>query len=112
MSNEPIIQALIARRKAAGVNQEEAASMAGLSLKTYQRIENGTADIRLKNYLALIRNLKVTDLDVALDALGIAGATPWDVAAAARVLPPEARAALVSMIMIIYRDVIDNGGKN
>ncbi len=109
MTNEPIILALIARRKSAGVTQEEAAGMAGMSLKTYQRIENGTGNIRLKNYLALIRNLKITDLDIALDTLGITGATPWDVAAASRVLPPEARSAMVSMIMIIYRDVIENG---
>lgn len=110
MAETPIITALIARRKAAEKTQEEAASMAGLSLKTYQRIENGTADIRLTNYLALIRGLKVTDLDIALDSLGVSGATPWDVAAASRVLPPEARAALVSMIMIIYRDVIEKDG--
>lgn len=105
---EPIIQALIARRKAAGVSQEEAASMAGLSLKTYQRIEQGTADIRLKNYLSLIRHLKVTDLDIVLDSMGINGTTPWDVAAASRLLPKEARAAIVSMIMIIYRDTLEN----
>lgn len=107
MTDSPIILALIARRKAAGVTQEEAASMAGLSLKTYQRIENGTGDIRLTNYLSLIRHLKVTDLDIALDTLGIGETTPWDVAAAARVLPPEARAAIVSMIMIIYRDTLE-----
>jgi transcriptional regulator with XRE-family HTH domain len=108
MSIEPTISVLIERRKAAGLTQEQAADMAGLSLKTYQRIENGTADIRLKNYLALIKRLKVTNLDIALDELGIRGTTPWDVAAAARVLPAEARAALVSMIMVIYRDTLES----
>ena len=54
-------------------------------------------------------SLGITDLDIALDSIGISGVTPWDVAAAARVLPPEARAALVSMIMITYRDVVDKG---
>lgn len=107
MTKEPIILALITRRKAANLTQKEAASMAGLSLKSYQRIEDGTGDIRLNNYLALTRNLGITDLDIALDSIGISGVTPWDVAAAARVLPPEARAALVSMIMITYRDVVD-----
>lgn len=107
MTKEPIVLALISRRKAANLTQKEAASMAGLSLKSYQRIEDGTGDIRLNNYLALIRNLGITDLDIALDSMGIEGTTPWDVAAAARVLPPEARAALVSMIMITYRDVAD-----
>lgn len=111
MTQEPIILALIARRKAADVTQEQAAAMAGLSLKTYQRIESGTGDIRLKNYIALTRDLNITDLDVALDALGISGTTAWDVAAAARVLSPEARASMVSMIMIIYRDVINRQDK-
>lgn len=107
MTKQPIILALIERRKASGITQEEAAEMAALSLKTYQRIENGTADMRIKNYVSLINNLKLSDLDVVLDVLGIKGTTPWDVAAAARVLPPEARAAMVSMIMIIYRDTLD-----
>lgn len=107
MTSEPIVLALIARRKVANLTQKEAADMAGLSLKSYQRIEDGSGDIRLNNYLALTRNMGITDLDIALDTLGISGSTPWDVAAAARVLPPEARAAMVSMIMIIYRDVVD-----
>ena len=108
MSQEPIITALIARRKAAEVTQSEAAVMAGLSLKTYQRVENGTGDMRLKNYSALIKDLKITDLDVALDTMSISNATAWAVAAASRILPAEARAAMVSMIMIIYRDVIES----
>jgi len=104
MTNNPIILALIARRKAQDISQTQAADFAGLSLKTYQRIENGTADIRLRNYQALIKKLKLTDLDITLDALGFSETTAWDVAAAARLLPPEARSAMVSMIMIIYRD--------
>ncbi|MCE2597178.1 helix-turn-helix domain-containing protein [Motilimonas cestriensis] len=97
------IQALINRRKVAGYSQEQAADMAGLSLKTYQRIENGTADIRLQNYTSLIRGLKITDLDIVLDTLDVDTTTPWDVAAAARTLPPEARAALLTIIMVLYR---------
>lgn len=104
----PIIQSLISRRIAANITQEEAAKIAGVSTKTYQRIEAGTSDIKLRNYTALTKGLNITDLDVALDAIGLTGATPWDVAAAARALPIEARTALVSLIMIIYRHK-DNG---
>ncbi len=105
MTNEPIMLALIKRRKAAGYSQEQAADMAGLSLKTYQRIESGTADIRLRNYLTLIQKMKLTELDLVLDTLDVDNTTCWDVAAAARVLPADARASLVTMIMMIYRDV-------
>jgi transcriptional regulator with XRE-family HTH domain len=94
---------LTARRLAAEITQEQAARMAGVSLKTYQRIENGTSDIKLRNYTALIKGLNTTDLDLCLDCLGISPATPWDVAAAARVLPPEARTALVTLIMMLHR---------
>lgn len=110
MTKEPVILALIAKRKSFYISQTKAASMAGLSLKTYQRIEKGTADIRLKNFKALLKGLKTTDLDISLDALGFSDVTAWDVAAASRLLPPDARAALVEMIMImiIYRDKLED----
>lgn len=107
MSDEPIILALIARRKLLEVSQEKAADMAGVSLKTYQRIEQGTSSIRLNNFKALVKGLKSTDLDISIDALGFTDTTAWDVAAASRLLPVEARAAIVNMIMIIYRDKIE-----
>lgn len=108
MSKSPLIDAVIARRKAKGITQEQAANYAGVGLKTYQRIEKGESDIRLRNYEMLLKKLGVTGLDMSLDALGFSAITAWDVAAAARLLPLEARSALVSMIMIIYRDDIDD----
>ncbi|HGF5004094.1 TPA: helix-turn-helix domain-containing protein [Vibrio parahaemolyticus] len=104
MSYDPLIQAIRKRREAAGVTQEEAAAMTGMSLKTYQRIENGLTELKMSHYRILIENLKVTDLDISLDMIGIHSATPWDVAAAARTLPPEIRTTLVTLIMMIYRD--------
>ena len=41
MSQEPIVLAIIKRRKLAGLSQDKMASVAGMSLKTYQRIERG-----------------------------------------------------------------------
>ncbi|EGQ7740937.1 helix-turn-helix domain-containing protein (plasmid) [Vibrio alginolyticus] len=104
MSYTPLIQALKNRREAAGLSQAEFAKMAGVSLKTYQRIEWGETDLKMSHYRSLIQNLRITDLDVSLDMLEVDPATPWDVAAAARTLPPEVRTILVTFIMMIYRD--------
>ncbi len=104
MSYEPLIQAIKARREAAGMSQAKAADMVGVSLKTYQRIENGATELKMSHYRMLLQKLKVTDLDISLDMIGVDKATPWDVAAAARTLPPDVRATLVTLIMMIYRD--------
>lgn len=104
MSYLPLIQALKSRREAAGLSQTQFAKMAGVSLKTYQRIERGETDLKMSHYRNLIQNLKITDLDVSLDIIGVDMATPWDVAAAARTLPPEVRTVLVTLIMMMYRD--------
>ena len=104
MSYVPLIQAIKRRREASGLSQAQFAAMAGVSLKTYQRIERGETDLKMSHYRSLIQNLKVTDLDISLDMLEVEGATPWDVAAAARTLPPEVRTVLVTLIMMIYRD--------
>ena len=47
MSQEPIVIALIERRKQANLSQEKLAFSSGMSLKTYQRIERGEADIKM-----------------------------------------------------------------
>lgn len=104
-SNKHIVRALKKRRQLNGLSQFKAAEIAGVSLKTYQRFERGDGDLRIGNYLSLLEGMKITELDIALDVIGIKQATAWDVAAAARVLSPEIRSALVSMIMMIYRDV-------
>lgn len=103
MSYDPLITALKERREAAGLSQKNIAEMIGVTLKTYQRIERGETDMKMSHYRILVEKLKTTDLDISLDMLGVDKTTPWDVAAAARTLPPEVRTALVSMLMILYR---------
>ncbi|MFW0985587.1 helix-turn-helix transcriptional regulator [Vibrio parahaemolyticus] len=103
MSYDPLITALKERREAAGLSQKNIAEMIGVTLKTYQRIERGETDLKMSHYRILVEKLKTTDLDISLDMLGVDKTTPWDVAAAARTLPPEVRTALVSMLMILYR---------
>lgn len=106
MSYDPLITALKERREAAGLSQKNIAEMIGVTLKTYQRIERGETDMKMSHYRILVEKLKTTDLDISLDMLGVDKTTPWDVAAAARTLPPEVRTALVSMLMILYRSNI------
>lgn len=103
MSQERFIAAVKKRRELAEISQAQAAEMIGLSLKTYQRIENGQTDIKMTHYRRLLKMLNVTELDLCLDVMGVEGATPWDVAAAARTLPPDVRTMLVTLIMMLER---------
>ncbi|MBW3695404.1 XRE family transcriptional regulator [Vibrio sp. T187] len=104
MSQEPIVMALINRRKLAGFSQEKMASVAGMSLKTYQRIERGETDIKVSQYRSIMRALNLTDLDIALDTLDVSKVIPADVAAASRLLSDEARLLLVKLILLIQKD--------
>ncbi len=108
MSRDPLIEALRKRREANGMSQEQAAELARVSLKTYQRIERGESDMKMSRYRLLVKAMKLTDLDLALDTLGEEGTTPWDVAAAARTLSPEIRSTLVTFIMMIYRNKVSD----
>ncbi len=103
MSQESFIAAVKKRRELAEISQAQAAEMIGLSLKTYQRIENGQTDIKMTHYRRLLKMLNVTELDLCLDVMGVEGSTPWDVAAAARALPPDVRTILVTLIMMLER---------
>ena len=99
MSQEPIVMALIERRKRANLSQEKLAASAGMSLKTYQRIERGEADIKMSQYRSIIRTLKATDLDVVLDVVGTSHANVEDVAAVSRLLTNEERMLLIKLIL-------------
>lgn len=106
MSNEPIVLAIIERRKRANLSQEKLASMAGMSLKTYQRIERGEADIKMSQYRSLTRSLAISDLDVVMHTLEAAQTTVDDVAAVSRLLTDEQRKLLIKLILSLTR-----GGK-
>ncbi|TCV23834.1 helix-turn-helix transcriptional regulator [Vibrio crassostreae] len=103
MSQEPIIVALIERRKQANLSQEKLASSSGMSLKTYQRIERGEADIKMSQYRSITRTLKLTDLDVVLDIVGASQATAEDVAAVSRLLTSEERMLLIKLILSVKK---------
>lgn len=105
ISKEPIINVIRRRREMIGMSRSQIADIAGMSEKTYLRIERGDSDMRLSQYRTIIRALKLTDLDISLDILEIDPTTPWDVAAAARILSPEARLLLVKLVMTITLDL-------
>ncbi|HIF9551155.1 TPA: helix-turn-helix transcriptional regulator [Photobacterium damselae] len=99
MAYEPIVTVLKNRRIQKELTQEQLAKLANMSEKTYQRIEQGTSDLKMSQYRSILHALGITDLDVSLDLLDIEVTTPWDVAAAARVLLPQTRNNLVKSIM-------------
>lgn len=102
MSLDPIVKALIQRRKDNGYTRKQIAEICGMSTKTYERIERGDSDMHLNQYRAILRALKLTDLDIALDILKIDQVTANDVAAASRVLKPDSRKLLVKLLLNSY----------
>ncbi|BDR15059.1 helix-turn-helix domain-containing protein [Vibrio sp. STUT-A11] len=101
MQVDPIIEALIKRRKELGFSREQIAKMAGMSVKTYQRIERGESDLKLSQYRSILRSMQLTDLDIALDIRGVEHVTEQDLASIARLLSPEAQALLVRLLSLI-----------
>ncbi len=98
MHVDPIIEVLIKRRKEHGFSREQIAQLAGMSVKTYQRIERGESDLKLSQYRAILRVLNISDLDVYLDVRGIAHVSENDIAAIARLLSPEAQSLLLRFL--------------
>ncbi|MFH4783031.1 helix-turn-helix domain-containing protein [Vibrio diabolicus] len=101
MQVDPIIEALIARRKASGLSREQMANIAGMSVKTYQRIERGESDLKLSQYRSILRSLHLTDLDIALDIRNVQHVTADDLMAVARLLSPEAQSLLVRLLSLV-----------
>ncbi|OLQ93056.1 transcriptional regulator [Vibrio panuliri] len=100
---DPIVQVIISRRKLSKLTRQQMADIAGMSLKTYQRIERGESDMKMSQYRSILRTLNLTDLDVALDVKEIQPFTNADLVAAARLLSPEAQALLVRFIMNVSK---------
>ncbi|MGY0596958.1 helix-turn-helix domain-containing protein [Vibrio sp. JZG10] len=101
MQVDPIIEALIARRKASGLSREQMANIAGMSVKTYLRIERGESDLKLSQYRSILRSLHLTDLDIALDIRDVQHVTADDLMAVARLLSPEAQSLLVRLLSLV-----------
>ncbi|MGU3847123.1 transcriptional regulator, partial [Vibrio diabolicus] len=74
---------------------------AGMSVKTYQRIERGESDLKLSQYRSILRSLHLTDLDIALDIRDVQHVTADDLMAVARLLSPEAQSLLVRLLSLV-----------
>ena len=109
MQVDPLIEVLIKRRKMKGVSREQMAKVAGMSEKTYQRIERGESDLKLSQYRSILRALNLTDLDIALDARGVGNLSANDVASAARLLSPEAQSMLTKLIFLVLEQKTNEG---
>lgn len=75
--------------------------MAGMSVKTYQRIERGESDLKLSQYRSILRSMQLTDLDLSLDVRGVEHVTEQDLASIARLLSPEAQSLLVRLLSLV-----------
>lgn len=104
MHIDPIIEVLTQRRKEQGISREKIAQSAGMSLKTYQRIERGESDMKLSQYRSILRALHLTDLDIALDIRDIQHVVAEDVLSAARLLSPDAQALLTKLIFLVHKE--------
>lgn len=101
---DPIVTVLTTRRKSANMTRAEMADIAGMSLKTYQRIERGESDMKLSQFRAIIRALDLTELDIALDIKGIQPATASDLVAACRLLNHDAQRSLMRFLLLIAKN--------
>ena len=100
---EPIITVIMERRKQAGLSQEKVAKLAGMSTKTYQRIERGESDLKLSQYRAILRTLNMTHLDVAMDELSVRKVESDDLVSAVRLLDKESKLLLIRFILQISK---------
>ncbi|EJG0985364.1 helix-turn-helix transcriptional regulator [Vibrio parahaemolyticus] len=107
MHVDPIVEALIIRRKEHGLSREQMANIAGMSVKTYQRIERGESDLKLSQYRSILRSLNLTDLDIALDIRGIEHVTAEDLVTVSRMLSPEAQSLLVRLLSLVLEQRSD-----
>lgn len=101
---DPIILVLKRYRQERGFSQAELARRTGISCRTVQRIESGASDMALRQYRKVIEILNITDMDVSVSMLKHNWTTTGDVAAAARLLTPKQRKAVMNLILELADD--------
>lgn len=104
MSHHQLMVAIKRRRERDQLTQMEVAREIGISRRHYVRCESGQAELKLSQFVAAMKFLNITIMDLALDTLNLAPVTPWDVAAAARTLTAASRKSLVEFLMRNYED--------
>lgn len=104
MSHNDMLIVIKRRRERAHLSQEQLAILIGVSRRHYVRCEAGQSELRLSQYIKATKALHMTQLDVALDLLGFAPVTAWDVAAAARTLTAISRKGLIDFLMMTFKE--------
>ncbi|MEZ8723138.1 helix-turn-helix domain-containing protein [Vibrio pomeroyi] len=104
MSHHQLMVAIKRRRERDQLTQMEVAREIGVSRRHYVRCESGQAELKLSQFVAAMKFLNITSMDLALDLLNLAPVTAWDVAAAARTLTAASRKSLVEFLMRNYED--------
>ncbi|MFA1575683.1 helix-turn-helix domain-containing protein [Vibrio cyclitrophicus] len=104
MSHHQLMVAIKRRRERDQLTQMEVAREIGVSRRHYVRCESGQAELKLSQFVAAMKFLNITSMDLALDLLNLAPVTAWDVAAAARTLTAASRKSLVEFLMRNYDD--------
>ncbi|MEZ8316622.1 helix-turn-helix domain-containing protein [Vibrio lentus] len=104
MSHHQLMVAIKRRRERDQLTQMEVAREIGISRRHYVRCESGQAELKLSQFVAAMKFLNITIMDLALDTLKLAPVTAWDVAAAARTLTAASRKSLVEFLMRNYED--------
>ncbi|EHZ7344573.1 helix-turn-helix transcriptional regulator [Vibrio vulnificus] len=104
MSHHQLMAALKRKREREQLTQDDVAREIGVSRRHYVRCESGKAELRLSQFVAVMRYLNMSVLDLALDVIGMESVSSADVSAAARTLSVSARRALVDFLMKNYDD--------
>ena len=95
---EPFVEHLLELRIKNRKSQEQIAQQSGISLSSYQRIEQGKRDPRLSELNALLKCYKITWLDFAWAEVGKRPINEKDLAAVVKHVPEHIRKPLIELI--------------
>ncbi|HAS6054696.1 TPA: helix-turn-helix domain-containing protein [Vibrio vulnificus] len=104
MSHHELMVVIKRRRERDQLTQMDVARGIGVSRRHYVRCESGKAELKLSQFVAAMKFLNITYMDLALDILNLVPVTAWDVAAAARTLTAASRKSLIEFLMRNYED--------
>lgn len=104
MSHHQLMVAIKRRRENLLLTQQDMADLIGVSRRHYVRCESGKSELRLSQFAAALRVLKITYLDLALDMMNLEPVSPEDVTASARTLSPSARKSLIKFLLDNWKD--------
>lgn len=83
----------------------------GIPLRTLQRVESGESEMNFSHYRKYLKVLDVADMDVSIALHSHDFATELDVAAVAKMLPPEVKRLhlqyLLGLVKVMKKHLTD-----